>query len=356
MSMPRQQLGARVLGPYPHGRRWRLILIRGDGEKERVLFDSRQAAEKHRRDVEGQLACQARTLDEAIDAYERFLNEEKGNKAKSYKETIRRLRRFLGRDMDLAFSMLTPAWAKRCYDSFRTRPLKPIPYLYETPSVDYHRNALAEMKTFLNWCVGQHYTARNPFADVQGVGKRRHGKAQLRIDEARRWEAKALELAAAGEAGAACALAVLYCQLRASEAVGVQVRDLDDEGRILWVADSKTAAGRRQNEVPDHVRPLLQELAKGKKGTAPLFGYHDRGWPNDWVQEICRQAGVPVVCAHSQRGLASSLGFAAGVLGRYVAAALGHVDVATTTTSYATREAVIDGTRARGLQVLKGGK
>ena len=34
------------------------------------------------------------------------------------------------------------------------------------------------------------------------TGKRRHGKPQLRVDEARRWQAKALQLAEEGEGGA----------------------------------------------------------------------------------------------------------------------------------------------------------
>jgi hypothetical protein len=52
---------------------------------------------------------------------------------------------------------------------------------------------LAEAKSFLGWCVGKRWLARNPLDEVVGVGKRRHRKAQLRINEARRWQAKALE-------------------------------------------------------------------------------------------------------------------------------------------------------------------
>ena len=39
------------------------------------------------------------------------------------------------------------------------------------------------------------WLARNPLEEVEGVGKRRHGKAQLRVDEARKWVAEAVALA-----------------------------------------------------------------------------------------------------------------------------------------------------------------
>ena len=42
----------------------------------------------------------------------------------------------------------------------------------------------------------------NPFAEVEVVGRRRKGKQQLRIDEARKYEAAARELADRGDVGA----------------------------------------------------------------------------------------------------------------------------------------------------------
>jgi hypothetical protein len=43
------------------------------------------------------------------------------------------------------------------------------------------------------------WLARNPLEEVEGVGKRKHGKSQLRVDEARRWLVKAVALADDGE-------------------------------------------------------------------------------------------------------------------------------------------------------------
>ena len=39
--------------------------------------------------------------------------------------------------------------------------------------------------------------------------------------------------------------------------------DRDDEGKLLWIPDSKTEAGRRTLQVPELLRPMLNELARG---------------------------------------------------------------------------------------------
>jgi hypothetical protein len=67
-------------------------------------------------------------------------------------------------------------------------------------AVDSHRAILAAAKTFLRWCmVEKKWIARSPIDGVKGVGKRRHGKMQLRIDEARKWLEAAIKLADSGK-------------------------------------------------------------------------------------------------------------------------------------------------------------
>ncbi len=84
-----------------------------------------------------------------------------------------------------------------------------------------HRNMLAEAKTFLMWYdVKKRWTTGNALADVEGIGKRRHGKPQLRIDEFRKFAKVALELAEKGDAGALCALMAGILGMRVSEIVG----------------------------------------------------------------------------------------------------------------------------------------
>lgn len=88
------------------------------------------------------------------------------------------------------------------------------------------------------------------------MGKRRHGKAQLSIDEARRW---ALEFADQGEAGAVAAMMALVMGMRPSEIVSRVVRDLDYDGRLLWIPETKTEAGRRTLPVPEFLGPYLRQ-------------------------------------------------------------------------------------------------
>jgi integrase len=170
-------------------------------------------------------------------------------------------------DAELPLSGLSSQMCGGYYQALRTRDTK-----YGKPlAVDSHRNILAEAKTFLNWAVGRGYLRGNPLAGVVGTGKRRHGKPQLRIDEARKWQAKALQLASEGQEGAVGALVTLLMGLRAGEVVSRIVRDLDDDGRLLCIPDSKTAAGKRTLQVPEALRSSLLRLAEGRKAGEPLF-------------------------------------------------------------------------------------
>ena len=133
------------------------------------------------------------------------------------------------------------------------------------------------------------------------------------------------------------------------------VRDLDDEGRLLWIPDSKTEAGKRTLQVSDLLRPYLVALAEGKKVEELLFGYHDRNWPRKWVARICKAAGVPRVTAHGMRGLHGTLAVETGLSAHAVAAALGHESVTTTLQSYAKAGAGASARQEKVLTVLAGG-
>jgi integrase len=286
-------------------------------------------------------------------SYEQHLTT-KGNRPTSVTTTRRRLEAFFD-DVDQALTSLTVARCKTLYGKAS-----------ESYAVDSHRNMLAEAKTFLNWCVLQRWLARNPLDTTTGIGRRRHGKPQLRIDEARTWLARALELARGGNEGATAALCTMLLGMRAGEVVSRVVRDVDDGGRRLWIPDSKTEAGRRTLEVPELLQPLLLELVAkrklqaeldlGQDHQALLFGAHWRDWPRECVQTICRLAKVPVVTAHGMRGLHATLALAAGQSGHQVAAALGHESVSTTEQSYAAPGAAAGAAAQRAWRVLDGGK
>ena len=188
------------------------------------------------------------------------------------------------------------------------------------------------------------------------MGRRRHGKAQLRIDEARRWQAKALQFADQGEEGAVAAMMSLLMGMRASEIVSRIVRDLDDEGRLLWIPETKTEAGKRTLPVPEVLQPYLQRIAEGKGPTDSLFGQHWRDWPREWVQRICKAAKVPEVTAHGMRGLHGTLAVERGATTHAVAQALGHESETTSRESYIAREAITGADQRRVLTVLAGGR
>ena len=83
----------------------------------------------------------------------------------------------------------------------------------------------------------------------------------------------------------------LVMGMRANEIVSHVVRNLDDDGKLLWIPDSKTEAGRRTLQVPELLRPMLKALAEGKSPEAKLFGHHWRDWVRKWVKRIC-EAGA----------------------------------------------------------------
>lgn len=99
----------------------------------------------------------------------------------------------------------------------------------------------------------------------------------------------------------------------------------------------------------DPVSPLLA-LAKGRAPDAQLISRtvsrrsgkkRDRFWLLYHVERLCSEAGVPVVCAQSLRGLHASVATDAGATSHVVASALGHSSPAVTHAHY------IDGATAR---------
>ena len=259
--MARRSKPERVLGPYRHYRRWRVLLVSAGGEKTVTDYESEEEAKQVVRLLRRELAKGGeRTIGETREKYEAYMRDDKGNKPRSIEATSWRLGIFFHED-DLPLDDLTPARCRGYYEDLRTLPR---PTTKRPLAVDSHRNILAEAKSFLKWCVGKRWIARNPLEEVIGVGRRRHGKAQLRIDEARRWQAKALQFADQGEEGAVAAMMSLLMGMRASEIVSRIVRDLDDEGRLLWIPETKTEAGKRTLPVPEVLQPYMQKIAERK--------------------------------------------------------------------------------------------
>ena len=374
--------GRHVLGPYRFRTGWRYFIAHGDGKKSpSPVFSTETEAVASANRLRAQLKRESQiTIETAIDDYEDFLRDEKGNKPKSYKETVRRLRRFFVQS-EVSIVALTERACAELYEGLRqqrkTKKVRNEKGEIETVdagpiSADYHRNALAEVKTFLRWCVEKKWLRENPAEMIKGKDRRHKGKKQLRIDEFRKWLTQA-QLEAATQQGAVAAMMAALMGLRASEIAQRIVRDVDDDCRIVWVTDEaegqevKTEAAKRAVDVPDLLRPYLQAHVKGRSADAWLFpgdikkkrnkkkpSHVDRGWIRKWVQRICKAAGVPLVSAHGMRGLFATLGALRQL--EEVARAMGHEETATTVGHYADRGAVEKAKQAGVLKVIKGGR
>jgi integrase len=342
------------LGPYEERNGFRVIHVTRRGARDTYFLATKEEAQRTIQALTVEIDRPTTTIHEALKRYLAYMRDEKGNKPTSVEQTRLKMSRFFP-DLFVPIGELDHATCAGYYEALRTSPRRGRKVAVPV-SVDYHRNMLSEARTFLKWCVKQKMLTANPLDGVEGVGRRRHGKEQLRIDEARKWIAKAREYAERGEAGAVAAMMTLLLGTRCGEIVSRIVRDLDDDGRMLWIPDAKTFKGRRTLLVPDELRPYMQALAKGKGPNDLLFGKHHRDWPRHWVQRICREAGVPVVTAHGQRGLHATLAVEAGVTSRAVADALGHESFKTTAQSYARADGVGLARQTRALSVLQGGK
>jgi integrase len=193
------------------------------------------------------------------------------------------------------------------------------------------------------------------------IRKARAGKEQLRVDEARLVSELLVRDAHQGKQGAIALFTQVLLGLRSGEVLVRRVRDLDDDGRILWIPSGKTENARRRLEVPDALRPFLLTLAKGRQPERLLFegrksAPHQNPWLWTRLKSYCALAGVPRVCPHSLRGLHSSLAVAAGCTSTAVASALGHGSFAITAKHYVNADTLSNSKAKRVADALAGGK
>ena len=224
-----------------------------------------------------------------------------------------------------------------------------------------HQKTLRMARRFFRWAVERNYARLNPFEQVKTVGKARAGKEQLRVDEARLVSELLVRDAHQGKQGAIALLTQVLLGLRSGEVLARKVRDLDDDGRILWIPSGKTENARRRLEVPDALRPFLLTLAEGRQPERLLFegqksAPHQHPWLWTRLKSYCALAGVPRVCPHSLRGLHSSLAVAAGCTSTAVASALGHGSFAITAKHYVNADTLSNSKAKRVADALAGGK
>lgn len=342
----RRERSERVHGPYKHRNRWRVVVTRPDRSQVVESFATRAEAEAVAAAARAQ--AEGRTVTHAVDAFEVLLRE-RGLAASSIARTRSHLDTLLRTAINghRPLRWVTPRRAAELYQ-----------LVQQGRAVDTHRNALAAGKAWGKFCVKRGWLLASPFAGVEPIGRRKRGKPQLHVDEARRLLETCLAERSRESIGVALALLL---GLRASEVAHRQVRDLDDGGRLLWVPRGKTAAARRHLEVPEVLRPLLLELAAGRPAAAWLFGESDlerpsRHWTLYHVRRLCRAAGVPPVTAHGLRGTHATLATAAGATSHVVAGALGHTSTAITEAAYSRAEARTERDQRAVLRVLDGGR
>jgi integrase len=346
-----QRAGA--FGPYPHGRRFRILLRGGDGAQSYHSFASEVEAEEFRDASNRQLTETGRTVRAALAAFDEY-QIGRGVKDGGRAVTCHRLKQFFAGYEHRELRRLTAAHGADLHRHLlrlrnrrdKTRPLAQTTQL----------NILAEARVFFAWAVKRGWLKASPLAAVEDRRRRSKGKPQLRIDEARAWNTVAMAEARTGSPGAIAALCTLLLGARASELTQRVVRDLDDEGRVLWIERAKTPKGNRKLEVSSELRPLLLKLAEGREPGELLFGVHTRNWPRQNVQRLCRVAKVPKVSAHAMRGLHSTLAMEAGATSHLVADALGHESPRTTVESYAAPGTREKASGRKVLKVLSGGK
>ena len=332
------QKSARVLGPYKNGDKWRLVVLDG-GSRKAVVAETHEAALALRDDLQGALKKHiARSFEESLEEYLKNLVD-RGVSQDTTDKVRRMLRPFLPLDEPLTAIDAERAAQMYLDETKRTKSNgEPI-------ANDSHHLLLRRIKHFYKWAISRRYVTSNPFAEVSPIGRPRRGKQQLRIDEARKLVTTAMERAKTLDAGSTAILMQIFLGLRPTEALVRVVRDLDDQGRILWVPFGKTNNARRRLQIPDALREVLLLHAKDKPADAPLLGpkgdaLHTRDIIRYRLKLLCQQLGLPTVCPHSLRGLNATLALDAGATAQHVAAALGHASFVTTARHYADASSV----------------
>jgi len=328
----------RAYGPYPHRKRWRVIVVGADGGRVTATYKS--AAKAQERIDEVNAKASGRTVSAAVDAYVKHLRER--NASTTCDTVAFRLRGLLkSHERDRALSALTVPVARSLFAK-RATEIAP----------ETQHGELVTASAFASWCVERGWLRTDPFLGLKPTGARARGKTQLRIDEARRFLDACLD--ENSHASIAAALALL-CGMRASSIVKRTVRDVDDGARVLWIERDKTKAGDRHLEIPEVLRAPLAAICAGRTGGEPLFGDVDRHWVGYHVRRMCKVAKVPIVCPHGLRGTHASIA-REEVTVDHVARSLGHAGTGVTSRHYIDRGVEQKAQQRAVLRLVAGGR
>ena len=337
----------KVLGPYPNGGKWRLVVKEG-AQRKSLVCDTEQEALSVRAQLLGVFDDRAsKTIGEVIVEYLAY-KRRTGCVERSISAISCKLVGFL--PVEKTVNSITTQIAERLYSAQTERV-----------AVATHHGNLKCAKAFFAYCIKQKYVPNNPFANVQRVGKARAGKPQLRQDEARRLSDYLVKEASNGELPALALLVQVILGLRSGEVLNLRKRDLDCHATVVVVDGTKNKNARRNLEL--HA-PMVRELLLQRCSSlgpdsfifAPDGATAPRKTPGLWkcLGRYCKRAGVPPVCPHSLRGLHSTLAVKAGATSSFVAQALGHGSDAVTRKHYILPSALDSARSARVADALLG--
>lgn len=340
----------RAHGPYRHGKKWRVHFVSGSGGNRTTtyeVFASRADAQKCYDDATDE--AQGLTVGATVTAY-LDVKRAQGRAPLTLIAYEGRLRTLLS------------DYLKRPVRSIQNRGAELYAAVLDGRSADGHQNILTAGRLWAKWCVKQRWLRANPFAEVEPIGQRVHGadKIRLTIDESRRLEAWCV--AHPRDQDAVLTLGYLYLGTRNTELARERcIRDLDDDGRLLWIGKTKSKAGRRKLLIPEALGDLLRRLVAGRPSDAPIFtDSNGNRMGSDTarkrVRKVCAAAGVTVVPPQGLRRTQASLATEAGETALAVARHLGHAGTQVAEQSYIERDAAVAAQGKRALQAIRGAR
>lgn len=342
----------RVWGPYQEGPSSFRLKVAENGVQRSIKFRTQEEAERVKDELHRKYtATNRKTVAEALPEWvEETTPNVKPRTIANYTKMLARL------PQSLAMAQLAEEEANKLYHQQIERVSL---HTGRKVSTATQHLFLWVVRHFWIWAINKGYAKVNPWMKVRRVGKANVGKPQLRIDEARKLEAVAMQRADAGDVPALGVLLMLYLGLRQGEVAARVARDIDDDGRVLWVPSGKTKNARRRLKIPDQIRPLVLARIEGTQSGKLIF------YPNDHkrfhheyyktqLARLCKLAGVPVVCPHSLRGMHATLALEGGATGDAVAKALGHGSFEMTKAHYASPSSVANSEAGRVAAALAG--
>jgi integrase len=259
------------------------------------VFADVSEAEALADDMRGKITTQRRTVASALDEYQADMRV-RGLAQRTIDEHPANIRRLLADVLDGPLTVLSPRRADQLYQEAAKKVSPGTSKLW-----------LANASTWAEWCMHsrRRWLRVNPFAAVEPIGAAAdHRSEHLRIDEARKYRDKAVQLARAGDHTATAALLPLLCGLIPSEIIQIRARDIDDNGAVLWVAGKRLKTKNRLRALAvdyAELRALLVAAANGKAPDDLVFASTrregaavTRQYITIVIQRVGEAAGVPV--------------------------------------------------------------